>query len=201
MRCLAPLPRLGRPLGPSRFLPLTLSLVLAMTLLAGSASGSGAQSGVGRPLPNPPSIEGAETVAPRGRLAGFYRRRAAGRGTFLTAADLERRRSARLSDILRTVPGVSLVALDGMGMAIASSRPGWHPGIGRNGHERGACFLDLLLDGVRLTPSPGVLPVNIDDIAPARLAAIEIHRATSVPIELQVGAGSCGVIAMWSREP
>lgn len=191
MRCLA-------ILTPSRS---TLALVFASTLVTSWAATAGAQSSVGRPLPSPPSIIGSEAAAPSLRLAGFYRRRAAGRGTFLTTADLERRRAARLSDILRMMPGVSLVPIGGGRFAVATPRPGGHATFGPTGAERGACFFDLLLDGVRLTPVPGALPVDIDDIAPARLAAIEVHRATSIPIELQVGAGSCGVIALWSRDP
>ena len=177
------------------------ALALASVLMTSSAAIAGAQSSVGRPLTNPPSILGSETAAPSLRLAGFYRRRAAGRGTFLTTADLERRRASRLSDILRMMPGVSLVPIGGARVAVAASRPGGHSSFRPTGAERDACFLDILLDGVRLTPVPGALPVDIDDIAPARLAAVEIHRATSIPIELQVGAGSCGVIAMWSRDP
>lgn len=189
---------IGRPAGLSALL--IWSTVCTMALMAGSATPSAAQSSIERPLPFPPANAGAMTAASAERLAGFERRRASGRGVFVTSADLHRRRAGRLSDFLRAVPGVALVPLDGMGFAVASSRPGWHPRIGMDAPARNACFLDVLLDGVSLSPAPTALPLNIDDVAPSRLAAIEIHRASAIPIELPVGPGSCGVIALWSRD-
>lgn len=169
-----------------------------MAFMAGSATQAAAQTSIERAPRFPPAGGMAATSAER--LAGFERRRASGRGVFVSSADLDRRRAGRLSDFLRAVPGVALVPLDGMGFAVGSSRPGWHARIGMDSPARSACLLDVLLDGVRLTPAPNVLPLNIDDIAPSRLAAIEIHRASAIPIDLPVGVGSCGVIAMWSRD-
>lgn len=191
-----------RPIDRPRGRSVTLALLIAstMALMAGSATDAAAQATIVRPLPFPPAPAESMTAASADRLAGFERRRASGRGVFVTRAELDRRRSGRLSDLLRAVPGVTLVPIDGMGFAVASSRPGWHPRIGMDGTARSACFLDVLLDGVSLSPAPNALPLDIDDIAPSRLAAIEIHRASAIPIELPVGPGSCGVIAMWSRD-
>ena len=192
---------------------MALSLALAVSTLPAGAQESaarppGAPQGVGpgigasiptsAPVAAPAPAPASPTSA---RLAAFEKRRAASRGVFLTPADLERRRAGRLSDLLRGTPGVTLVRLDGMGVAVASARPGSHGRLGLASPSGRPCFLDVLLDGVRLTPGPNAPPLDIDDIAPARLAGIEIHRAAAVPIDLQVGVGSCGVIALWSREP
>ena len=207
----------GRPPASARrpvILPMALSLALAVpaALPAGAqegavrppsaSQGAGARVGASIHVSAPAAAPATDQAAPTSaRLAAFEKRSAAGRGVFITRADLERRRAGRLSDLLRGTPGVTLVRLDGMGVAVASARPGSHGRFGLGTSSGSHCFLDVLLDGVRLTPAPNSPPVDIDDIAPARLAGIEIHRAGAVPIDLQVGVGSCGVIALWSREP
>ena len=197
-----PRPTIGGSRPPAAApIPVIVAMTLSLALAASPVTPAGAQEGAVRP-PGAPAGAGVQVDATTSlRLAGFEKRRAANRGVFITRSDIERRRSARLSDLLRAIPGVTLVRLDGMGYAVASPRQGWHGRLGPDAPAGGACFLDVLLDGVRLTPSPNTLPVDIDDIAPARLAGIEIHRAAAVPIDLQVGVGSCGVIALWSRAP
>ena len=149
--------------------------------------------------PPPPTASDVPSRVDR-RLDSFERRRATGRGAFVTRAELERRSAARLGDILREIPGVVIVSVPGGGRAVAASRPA----LRRRRTDPfavDACYFDVLLDGVPLTPSSSVLPVDIDDISPRSLMGVEVHRASSIPLDLSVGVGSCGVVALWSRMP
>lgn len=191
-------PLARRPCRSSSLTVTAMPAVLAAIVFVHGNS-AGAQNTVHPPLP-PPSAEsaGATIQARSAGLAGFERRRLRGHGVFITSADLARRRPARLSDVLRVVPGVALVNVPGGGHAVASARHGWHRRSGLPAAADRACYMDVLLDGVPLTLAPATLPLDIDAIVPRRLAGIEIHPAIRIPVDLRVSAGSCGVIALWS---
>ena len=121
-----------------------------------------------------------------GRMAGFNERRDRGMGHYFTAEDIDRRNPMRVSDLLRTVPGLRVIP----------QRNGENLITLRN--QR--CTPFIWLDGAPATA--GFL--NPDYFSPNTLAGIEVYAGpATVPSELMGvrGRGGCGVIALWSRMP
>jgi TonB family protein len=128
-------------------------------------------------------VEARERPVYRGRMARFWERRDRGVGTFFTAEDIDRRNPMQVTDLLRMVPGVQLVP------------QGYEQMIYFRGMR---CAPLIWLDGA--PASAGYL--NPDNFAPNSLAGIEVYSGPAqVPAELMWvrGAGSCGVIALWTR--
>lgn len=129
-------------------------------------------------------VEGTRTL-PSGRLRGFYERRQRGLGTFFTADEIERRNPALVSDLLRSVPSIQVVRRSGTSIVtFRGSR----------------CTPLVWVDGSPATAGY----FDPDVLSPMSLVGIEIYPGpATVPAELMMlrGRGSCGVIALWSREP
>ena len=115
---------------------------------------------------------------------GFERRRSTGMGTFLTRAELQKRRPRYLSDALRSVAG----------MVISPMRTGQgHASMGRTAGAR--CPIQYFVDGVLIGPG-----FNIDEISADDVEGLEIYRgASQVPPEFNRRSAMCGVIAVWTR--
>jgi TonB family protein len=132
----------------------------------------------------PVVVHGGPTVI-TGPFADFYRRRQLGMGTFITRQDLARRNPTRLADVLRDVPGLRV-----------SETFGRQPGVVMRGS---LCAPLAWLDGVPLYAG---LP-DLDALTPTSIEGIEIYKGVAtVPAELMgpMGAGSCGVLAIWTRQ-
>ena len=131
----------------------------------------------------PVVIRGRENL--RGSEAAFYARRAAGRGRFLTAAEIDRRQLWTMRDIMRTIPGARTQTMRGRQVTLL----------------RGASAPPVVfLDGVRM--AAGESDLNMLD--PRSFLGIEIYSgpATSPP-EFSVSDPSGrngGVILVWTRE-
>lgn len=100
-------------------------------------------------------------------------------GRFFEQAEIEKRRPAHISDLFRTVPGVSLTAV----------------GIGNSVRLRG-CKPTVWVDGIRL---PGA---ELDDVASAPdIAGIELYTSwAGLPAEYKdQETQACGVIVLWSK--
>jgi len=113
--------------------------------------------------------------------AGFYERRERGFGHSLTREEIEERQAMFVTDLVRTMPGVTVT-------------PGT---MGRGGvlRMRGGCEPDVVLDGVRLSA-----PVRLDDILSVNdLEGIEIYSGSTTP--MQYSRSSCGTVLAWTRDP
>ncbi len=146
-----------------------------------SIPGDGPELGISAVELPPLEVE-IEGGAPPGKLREFYERADRGFGHFITGAQIRERSPFRSSDLLREVPGLSMI---------------WDPG-GRHGLRIGRnsrCETDFYLDG---TPAPGL---RIDDVPPGDIGGIEIYRgAAEVPVEYR-RATTCAAILIWSRDP
>ena len=131
-----------------------------------------------------PVVVRADLRVYRGPFAEFNRRRDRGFGTFVTQAEIARRRPARVSDIFRTVSNLR-VERSGNGASVVRMR-------GRS------CDPLVWVDGV---PLVGGFP-DLDAVPPQSIEGIEIYNGVAtIPPEL-IGpreAGGCGVIVVWSR--
>jgi TonB family protein len=122
----------------------------------------------------------------RGWREEFYHRKAIGVGHYFTAADIDKRNPSQLSDMFRTIPGVT----------VAPSR-----GIIRNQLRfRGKrCAPLTWLDGTPLAAGE----FDIDAITPFSVAAVEVYTGSIAPPRFitALGPRTCGVIAIWTKEP
>jgi outer membrane cobalamin receptor len=117
----------------------------------------------------------------RGRLGEFQAHKGnPSFGRFFEQEEIEKRRAGRISDLFRSVPGVTVTAMSGLGNSV---------------RVRG-CQPTLWVDGIRV---PGT---EVDEVAnPTDIAAIEVYiSAAGVPAEYRDrDTRACGVIVLWSR--
>jgi hypothetical protein len=123
-------------------------------------------------------------------LDNFRQRRVNGAGIYITRVDIEKRRPMYVTDLLRTVPGVQIVA-SGSG-----SRPRIE--IGRGVGQ--GCSTQIFVDGMLMNRG-GVNDVRLDDVvSPGSIEGIEIYRGlSSIPPEFLNPDSDCGVVAVWTR--
>jgi TonB family protein len=125
-----------------------------------------------------------EVAATPAHLADFYRRRASGKGRFVTEQDIKDRSPPNTMDVFRGIPGVDIDS----------------KGISRGAIQiRGnSCLPFVWLDGSPL--GAGYFEPSM--INPADIAGIEVYSGTAtVPAEFMGsgGQGGCGVIAIWTK--
>jgi hypothetical protein len=127
-------------------------------------------------------VEGDRIIFSYGRLREFWQRRERGWGRFFTRADIERRHPIHVSDMLFTIPGISVFRVRGT-TQILSTRFGQR------------CGPSIWIDGMRLFDS------DLDALVhPQDVEAIEVYTASAVtPVEFGGGFNPCGAIVIWTR--
>jgi hypothetical protein len=130
-----------------------------------------------------------ERIYTSASTAAFERRRKYAVGHVIDEAEIEKRRPIVLTDLLRTVPGVTVVP---------GKRSGWDVFM-RGGHAilgSGYCRPDIWIDGARVTNDemfPFDMMVQVNDVR-----VVEVYaRAGLVPPDLASTSG-CGVIGVWT---
>lgn len=119
---------------------------------------------------------------------GFYQRKTVGNGHFFTREDIERRNPSMMSDMFRTIPGVTVQPSQGI--------------IRNQLRFRGnrSCAPLTWLDGAPLAAGE----FDIDALSPRSIEAFEVYTGSTVPPRFAVSPGigprTCGVIIIWSRE-
>ena len=133
------------------------------------------------------SIAAVQVIGRRdltGPMAGFYKRLQAGGGRFFTQADVVKRQPAKMTDLLRSVPGIRI-----------ESR-GFDNKVRIRGNR---CSPLIWLDGQGLFAGE----FDLDSVDPYTFEGIEVYSGpASVPIEFQGNqrvSSSCGTIILWSR--
>lgn len=112
-------------------------------------------------------------------MVGFRERQTLARGIYFTEAEISRTNANRLSDILRSTPGVRLVCRYN-GCRIRMSRS--------------ECQPDFFIDGLSANNSTSLEMPLIGVIG------IEIYRTiTETPVDFLRGANTCGTIVIWTR--
>jgi len=140
--------------------------------------------------------EASATLAP-----GFSERRKQGNGHFLDRAEIHRRNSPTLPELLRTVPGIRLEAAPQGGRWLRSTRSGLT-------HD---CPMMLYIDGVAVTSELTTYTMVrgrrvlergtsiFDSIPTEMIEAMEIYTTSNVPAQFNRGESSCGVAVIWMR--
>ncbi|MEP6781059.1 MAG: hypothetical protein ABJC26_14285 [Gemmatimonadaceae bacterium] len=112
---------------------------------------------------------------------------------FVTRADIEKRNPIRLSQMLRTMPGLKI--MDSLGIMVARSTRGPRPSL--LDPER-YCMFRISVDGI-------VMPAgtDIDNTVPMDVHGVEVFFG---PSRVPPGMGGirqdnwCGLIAIWTRD-
>ena len=150
-----------------------------------------------------------KTPGPRGiGREAFEERRRMGFGFFIDSSDLRRSENRRVSDMLRGISGLNLVAFRDCPpnrscpteYRAASGRG--ETSMFRGGGRDDYCWMTVILDGNVLYNSGGLMPPPdfSRDFRPADLHAIEVYRSSAqVPPEFGGTVGQCGAILLWSR--
>ena len=124
-------------------------------------------------------------------LAGFYGRREATSGIFISQDQIEERRPVQTTDLFMALPGVRVI-----GSGIQRSvyvRAGLQSTLGQL-----ACAPLVYLDGIPVgTAADG----NLDRVvSPIAIAGIEIYVGVAkIPLQYLAPGSNCGVIVMWTR--
>lgn len=113
---------------------------------------------------------------------GFYQRRDFGRArSTFTRDEIRAYPGNRISDVLRTVPGVSVRQPDSLSNPDVVFRAG--------------CLPDVVLDGINLGTD-----VRVDDVARSRdVEGLEVHRGSTGFFPFSNSA--CGSIVVWTIDP
>jgi TonB family protein len=118
-----------------------------------------------------------------GPFAEFHRRRRHGPGRFITRAEIESRDPTRLTDMLRSVPGIRFVParFDASAMRMRGAQ----------------CPPLVFVDGTMLGGE-----FDIDILHPSTVEGVEIYMGIStVPPQFRGprGEGVCGAVVVWTR--
>jgi len=126
----------------------------------------------------------------RGKMGPFNRRKARGVGAFITRADIEKRQSGSVSELLRYLPGV------GVTQKMAGEPQPVHMQRSVNSSMQATCVVQVYVDG---HPYPNG---NVDDFAPNLIEGVEVYRSASeIPADFRTRDATCGLIALWTRDP
>lgn len=126
------------------------------------------------------TVEQRETT---GRLVGFEERRQLGHGAFIGPEEIEKSNAVNSSDLLRTVPGVSVGPYQMGRTSIRITR-----------YQR-MCRPYVWLDGLPMGQ------YDIDNLQPVDLLAIEVYRGSAeTPARFKKRGGQCGTMVLWTRE-
>ena len=140
------------------------------------------------PLRQPVKIAGDPSTS---NLADFERRRAQGRGRFLTAADLDKKQNRSLVAVLANAFGGLMSTPD-------PARPGHNILMTRGTKPRLTnvdvhCGIDVYLDNSQYLD-------DLEALHPSDLAGVEYYPIESAPGEYRKLTDNCGVLVLWSRK-
>lgn len=185
-------------------LPALADLTLTVTLDSAGALADSASGAVGRAVS---TLAGAARDSAAARdarrvamvqsspLAGFERRRRSGLGSYLTRADVHRRRPRSVEDVFRGQIGL---VVDGLG--VRTVRPGFGANLEGNVREP-ACYPAVFVDGTRVPPGLSAF----GNLTPDDLEGVEIYRGVGVTPPEFAGSGGtiegagCGALVLWTR--
>jgi hypothetical protein len=146
--------------------------------------------------PRLPEVKVTEVKPVTGKLATFERRRQAGFGRFITTEQLDKMRTHRIAEILRTIPGPIVYRDPAGGAEWVTGTRGLSSFV-----KTQLCFSSILIDGMvaydGLGPKFDLRTVHTEDVA-----AMEFYTSTAnIPVELnKTQNNTCGLLVIWMRE-
>jgi hypothetical protein len=126
---------------------------------------------------------------------GFFERRMAGlKGTFFTRRDIEDKKPALFTDLLRDIPGVNMVSDEVGKMTVRFRRVTTIAGPFASDEATRGCTPDVYYDGIPLNTGFD----RLHSIHVPFIDGVEVYLGASTPIEYK---HPCGVILIWTRRP
>jgi uncharacterized protein (DUF2141 family) len=116
---------------------------------------------------------------------GFSQRKISGMGFFIGPDELKNRNPNRVTDILRTVPGLQIIDSP-EGETVTSAR-------NAGGQDCTQYYVD---DMPWLSEEPG--DVN-QFVNASEVVAVEVYQGSNVPAQYSRGMGNCTTIVLWTR--
>ena len=164
------------------------------------------------PVAAPVAKVGTSGATKHRTMAEFERRRRRGNGAYLTRDQIDRMHASRLTDLLRSLPGVSVEPNESGALVVelrrstsfsfepapvarkdsSSSSTPQQPSTQINVRK---CPASFQVDGLAID---GGATVDIE-VRPETIEAIEVYSGGQVPIELGARNAECGVVLIWTR--
>jgi hypothetical protein len=152
-------------------------------------------------------IRGRARLPPR--IQDFEDRRKAGFGQFIGPETLEKMAARRTDDVLRMIPGPSIIRSNVSSSAwVAAGRGEYDRGLYKvdkvditRGADPGKCYATVYLDGVAVFSAyPGELLFDINSIPPWQIHGMEYYSGSgTIPPQYPQKRGTCGVLAIWTK--
>jgi len=153
------------------------------------------------------------------RLREYEDNRRLGLGQFFTRADLEKRSSSQIDDILQDLRGVVLIRGAQANAYLATKRqvnfcPAkdtecmirhrivWVPGNGFNTHPGAAlaCYAQIWLDNQLMNPEHPAEPFDLRGLNPSAMESVEYYDGvTNTPSRYSRQGSECGVLVIHTR--
>lgn len=142
------------------------------------------------PMLDPMKAEADALARSKELLAGFWDRRKRGNGHFMTRDEIIQKNAQDFSDIVRSLPGVTITSINGRRQVRFSRAP----------TLRGDCPPLYFVDNIRLENASG------EEFPPGDIEALEVYNGSAnIPPQFQPRAvareKTCGVIVVWTRLP
>lgn len=125
--------------------------------------------------------------------SGFHDRKERGFGQYITREEIEKRNPSRVTDLLRSVPGVRTTSSGRGSHGVVTTSRG-------NNSFAGQCPAQIYVDDFHVNRANG-WTFRIDDVvSPDDVEGIEVYRGlATVPAQFLSPQADCGVIAIWTR--
>jgi hypothetical protein len=126
--------------------------------------------------------------------SGFYHRRDRGQGRFLGPDEINARMVTQASEFLRRVPFIRLQYRG------TSKEPVIGRGIVSLRHGSGACYPDVVVDGVKVREGGPGFSIRFDDLlAPHEVEAMEVYAGGSTVPRQWLSDSGCGLVVVWTK--
>jgi hypothetical protein len=143
------------------------------------------------------------------RIVAFNERRKSGFGEFIGPEQLATMDARRTDDVLRLIPGPSIVRSNVSSSAwIAAGRGAYNRGlysIDKTDTNKGAdpnkCYSTVYVDGVAVfSAMPGELLFDINTVPTNQIHGMEYYSsAGTIPPQFPEKRGTCGVLLVWTK--
>jgi carboxypeptidase family protein len=124
----------------------------------------------------------------------FDARRALGRGKFMAEDEIDKRNSARATELLRTFSTINVVAPLG---SRSASAPVYYAMSRREGGSFNSCPMAVVVDGFQMP-----LPYDLEELpAPKEIMGIEVYSGNAtIPVQFARWNSGCGLIMVWTKD-
>jgi hypothetical protein len=124
----------------------------------------------------------------------FEDRKALGHGAFMSEEEIDKRNTARATELLRTFSTIEVAAPIG---SRSASAPQYFAVSRRKGSHGGPCVMAIVVDG-----NPMPTPYDLEELpSPKEMLGIEVYAsAATIPVQWKRWDTGCGLIMIWMKD-